>query len=297
MYLNSNRSIFGASSSQKLATRNVQTSGFWDSLFGSSDFGDSPDHAENVGKLKRGKSYNYSGDVGRNDLDFFRFKVSQKRNPFSAKLTNDRNNAAPIAISVLNKRGRVVKSANQFLFRNIEVGETAALSMQKLRKGTYYFRIQSAVGSNEEYDVEFSLSALSTSPFDQSLNIGQLTTDRTYRYTGYVGKSDIDFYKFNIERTSRVSASLFNNSFRNSFSGFHDDSIAISILDNRQQTIRTTSGRYLFVNVNPYQEEMLFDPTLPPGEYYIRIQSDLGENLGYQLELERSSLFATPVFA
>ena len=295
MHLNSSRSASGASLSQRFSAKSWRASGFWDDLFGSSDFGDSPEDAKNIGKLKRGKSYDYSGDVGQNDLDFFRFKVAKKRSPFSAKLSNDRGNDAPIAISVLNKQGKVVKVGDQFLFKNIEVGETASLSTRKLRKGTYYFRVQSAEGSNEDYDVEFSLSASSTSTddaFDDAFNIGELAPNRTYSYTGYVGRSDVDVYKFDIEKTNRVSASLFNDNFGNDL---NTSSIAISILDDRQQTVQTSSGRYLFTNVATYDEGTLFDPTLPPGEYYIRVQSDLGENLSYQLELNRSSLFITPI--
>lgn len=292
MQLNSNRSASSNSLGYQSSAKNLHSSGFLDNLFGSSDYGDSRDDAENIGKLKRGRSYNYSGDVGRNDPDFFRFKISRKRSPFSVELTNDRDNDAPIAISILNKKGKVVKVDDQFLFKNIEVGETASLSTRRLRKGTYYFRILSAEGSNEDYDAKFSLST-SSAPFtDNALDLGRLAPDRTYRYTGYVGRNDVDLYKFDVEKTSRISASLFNNRFGGDFD---TNSIAISILDDRQETVQTSSGRYLFANVEPYREETLFDPTLPAGEYYIRIQSDRGEDLNYQLELNRSSLFTTPI--
>lgn len=294
MRLNSNRSASGSSLHQA-SSKNWRSSGFFDDLFGSSDFGDSREDAENIGKLKRGRSYDYSGDVGRHDPDFFRFKISQKRSPFSARLTNDRDNDAPIAISILNKRGKVVKIDDRFLFKNIEAGDTATLSTRRLRKGTYYLRILSAEGSNEDYDVNLSLSSSSNSndAFDDAFKIGELKPDRTYSYTGYVGRNDVDVYQFEVEDNSRISASLFNNSF----SGDYDtDSIAISILDDRQRTVQTSSGRYLFANVEPYREETLFDPTLPSGEYYIRIQSDRGEDLNYQLQLNQSSLFATPFF-
>lgn len=292
MLLNSKRSTSGNAFSHQSSSKNWRSSGFLDDIFGSSDFGDSRAKAENIGKLKRGRSYDYSGDVGRNDPDFFRFKVSQKQNSFSARLMNDRDNDAPIAVSVLDKRGQVVKIGGQFLFKNIEAGETVSLSTQRLRKGTYYFRILSAEGSNEDYDVEFSLSASSSLPTDNAFDLGRLTPDRTYRYTGYVGRSDVDVYQFDVESTSRISASLFNNSFSSSFSSdFESESIAISILDDRQRTVQTYSGRYLFANVEPGDQETLFDPTLPAGEYYIRIQSDQGEDLDYQLELNRSSLF------
>jgi hypothetical protein len=292
MQFSANRSISSAAGSsfrQQPSTKAWRSSGFFGNLFGSSDFGDSQSDAENIGKLKRSRSYDYSGDVGRNDPDFFRFKISRKRSPFSARLTNDRYNRAPIAISILNKQGQVVKTDNQYLFKNIEVGETAVLSTQRLRKGTYFFRILSATGSSEDYKVNFSLSASSAPSPNNVLNLGRLTPGRSYRYTGYVGRSDVDFYRFSVETSSRLSASLFNNTYRGTFS---TDSIAISILDDRQQTVRTSSGRYLFANVEPYTEETLFDPTLPAGEYYIRIQSAEGKDLNYQLDLRRSFLFA-----
>lgn len=290
MRLNLNRSA-SHSSLHSSTARNWRSSGFLDDLFGSSDYGDTPADAEKVGRLKRGRSYNYSGDVGGRDLDFFRFKM-RKRNSLSIRLTNDRNNDEPIAISILNRKGRVVKNGDEFLFKNINVGESATLFADRLRKGTYFFRIQSAEGRNEDYDLSFSLSAPSVLPTNTALNVGRLTPDRDYRFTGQVGGSDVDFYKFDVENTSRVSASLFNNSFGSSFS---DSSIAFSILDDRRLPVRTSSGRFLFANVPPNRQETLFDPTLPPGEYYVRVQSDVGRDLSYQLGLRRSSLSVMPI--
>lgn len=290
MRLNLNRSAANSSLHSSTA-RNWRSSGFLDDLFGSSDYGDTQADAEKVGRLKRGRSYNYSGDVGGRDLDFFRFKT-RKRHSLNVTLTNNRSNGQPIAISILNKNGRVVKNGDEFLFKNINVGESATLFANRLRKGTYFFRIQSAAGRNEDYDLNFSISTPAVLPTNPVLNVGRLTPNRDYRFTGQVGGSDVDFYKFDVESTSRVSASLFNNNFGSVFS---DRSIAFSILDDRQQTVRTSNGRFLFANVSPNRQEALFDPTLPPGEYYIRVQSDVGRDLSYQLGLRRSSLSVTPI--
>jgi hypothetical protein len=264
--------------------------GFFDNLFGS-DYGDSLETAENVGRLKRGRSYNYSGDVGRRDLDFFRFRT-RKRNALNITFTNDRDNSNPIAISMLNRQGQVVKTGDEFLFKNVNVGETSTLFINRLRKGTYFFRIQSAEGRNEDYDLNFSLSAPSTSAPGSALTIGRLSPNQNYRFTGQVGGSDIDFYKFNVDTTSRFSTSLFNN---NLSSGFSNNSIAFSVLDDRQLPVRTGNGRFLFANVFPSRVETLFDPTLPPGDYYLRVQSDVGRDLTYQLSLSRSNLVGTPI--
>ncbi|GAB4376553.1 MAG: hypothetical protein Kow00121_23860 [Elainellaceae cyanobacterium] len=258
-------------------------------MFGSSDFGDSPDDAENVGTLKRSTSYSYSGDVGGRDLDFFKFQNDQKRSAFSLSLSNKSSNE-PIAVSVLNRRGRVVKQGSQFLFKNIEAGETGTISVNRLRKSTFFIRIQSAEGNNEDYDLEFSLSSTGSIPIDDAFNIGSLAPGRRYAYNGRVGSSDIDFYRFQVNETSRISGSLFSDRF-------NDESIAVSVLDSQRRTVQTESGRFLFTNVNPGQIGTVFAPTLAPGEYYLRVQSALGRDEQYRLELARSAVTVIPLAA
>lgn len=276
-------SNFRTLSTKTLTTKRWSAQGF----FGSSDFGDSPSTAENVGTLARNRSYSYSGDVGGRDLDFFKFQNDQRRSPFSLTLTN-RSNNQPIAVSILNRRGRVIKQQGQFLFKNIEAGETGSIAIERLRRSSFFIRIQSAEGSNEDYELKFSLSNTASLPVDNALNIGSLIPGRRYGYGGRVGDSDIDLYRFRVSATSRIASSLFSDRF-------NAEPIAFSILDSQRRTVQTSSGRFLFANVAPGQTETLFAPTLPTGDYYLRVQSALGREERYALEIVRSSVTATPL--
>lgn len=261
------------------------------SLTLSSDVGNSRDDAKNIGTIKRGKSYSYSGDVGGGDLDFYKIKISD-RTSFSIRLKNNSDDEQPIAISVLDRSGKnVVKSDSQFLFDNVEAGDTGTLSISNLKKGTYYIRLQSENGRNEDYDLSFSTSSLGSTGsnvnLNQSKDIGRLRPGDEYSGSGRVGGNDIDLYRFKIDDTSRIFARLQNRS--------DSKSIAFSILDTSGDTVRTGSGRYLFSNVEPNDSQTLFAPALGFGTYYLRVQSEVGNQESYRFQLERSNVQVTPI--
>lgn len=267
------------------------------------DYGDSLKNAENVGSLKRGKSYSYSGDVGGDDLDFFKFKLD-RRGSFSATLTNKSDGNQPIAITLLNRQGKVVKNSGKFLFANTEAGTSQTLSVTGLAKNTYYLRLQSANGRDEDYDLRLSPS--SSTPglpglpgfpgnpgSNQSVNLGNLRPgDRLFQSGTVGGTSDIDFYSFSIDNTSRITANLSNSNFTGSSSR---DAIAFSILDSQRRTVQTGSGRFLFANVEGGDSETLLAPALSSGTYFVRVQSAEGSNEPYRLSLERSTVVVTPI--
>ncbi len=256
----------------------------------SSDYGDSRQDAKDVGKLKQGKSYNYSGDVGGRDLDFFKFKL-EKAGKFFASLTNKSDDNQPIAITLLNKNGKVIKNGDQFLFSNVDAGQTQALALDRLKAGTYYLRLQSEAGRDEDYDLKLSQSDSSGSSsggFNQSVNLGSLAAGGRFNRSGFVGGSDVDVYRFDVNNTSRIFATLDNPST-------NANPIAISILNSQRSVVKTDSGRFLFSNVNAGAADTLFAPTLASGTYYIRVQSEVGRNEAYSLELSRSTTTATPI--
>lgn len=253
------------------------------------DYGDSLKDAEDIGTIKRGKSYNYSGDVGGDDLDFFKFKLDRRGKIF-ATLNNKSNGDDPIAVTLLNRQGNVVKKNGKFLFANVEAGESQTISARGLAKGTYYLRLQSEDGRDEDYDLNLSQSGSSTTTpgFSQSVNLGTLRPGDRTSQSGTVGGSDIDFYRFNVDGTSRIFARLDS-------SDFNADPIAFSILDSQRRTVQTESGRFLFSNVEGGDSDTLFAPTLASGTYYVRVQSEQGRNEPYQLSVERSSVSVTPI--
>ena len=262
-------------------------------LFGfGSDYGDSIKDAKNVGKLKQGKSYDYSGDVGGSDLDFFKVKL-EKAGKFFATLTNKSDGNQPIAITLLNKNGKAVKTGEQFLFSNVDAGQSQTLSVDRLKAGTYYLRLQSEAGRDEDYDLKLSQSG-SNSPgsssggFNQAVNLGSLASGGRISRSGTVGGTDVDFYSFNVNNTSRIFATLDNSST-------NANPIAISILNSQRSVVKTDSGRFLFSNVNAGASDTLFAPTLASGTYYVRVQSEVGRNESYNLELMRSSTTVTPL--
>lgn len=259
--------------------------GFFDNLF-DSDIGDTPARAKNIGTLKRGSSYKKSGDVGGRDLDFFKFRVDQTTR-FSARLRSESGNNEPIAITILDKRGRAVSLNENFLFSNVEPGQTDTISVGNLPKGEYFVRLQSVNGSNEDYDLEISRARLTSDDNDNGngdgQTIGRLQSGRRYNYSGVVGGRDIDRYQFSVDGTSRFTASLANDS---------NDPIAVSILDRNGAVVQTANGRFLFGNAESNDSVTLFAPTLPSGSYTARIQSAVGDRETYRLALSRSSLFS-----
>lgn len=298
--------------------------GFFDDLFGGGDIGDSPSSAKNIGKLKRGSSYEKSGDVGGSDLDFYKFRVERNAN-FSARLRSDSDNDDAIAITILDRNGNAVSSNGRFLFRNVNPGQSSRISISRLAKGDYFVRLESENGRNEDYDFELTRSRSNSSgdnfddfddfddfdgsdgfgggsgSFDDdgfdsgfgfdngfgfsndSQTIGTLRSGRRYSYSGAVGGSDVDFYRFDVDDISRFTASLDNRS---------NDPIAVSILDSSNNVVQTANGRFLFGNVEADSSATLFAPTLESGSYTVRVQSEVGSRENYRLALQRSdSLF------
>jgi hypothetical protein len=297
------RLVFGAGFPQS----SLQTSSIAPSFSSSSprDYGNTLRTAENVGSLKRRASYHYTGQVGGSDLDFFRFRVPHRRRPFSLSLRNRSFFNQPIAITVLDQQGKPIQRNGSFLFRNVEAGKTASLSLPQLGRGTFFLRIQSVNGRSERYDLSFALTAsLPSSPLpaptppptplpiigSRTTNIGALQPSRTYQYTGRVGETAIDLYRFSVNTTSRVSASLWSDRLNRS-------PVAFSILDRNKRTVQTSNGRFLFANLNPGQTEQLFAPTLASGDYYLRVQSDAGRNEQYRFSLARSNVSVRPLVA
>lgn len=288
--MRSSRFTWGNSQQAPLQRNNWRTSG----LFGPGDRGDTMEDAKDVGNLKRSKNYKYSGDVGGDDLDYYRVKLKEKSD-FSIRLEADNDNGEPIALSILNEKGKVIRRNKKLLFANVNPDDSQTISVDGLGKGVYFFRLQSAKGDNEDYKIRFSLNSSSGSDDDNgdgnSRKLGNLDRGRSYNFDDKVGGSDVDFYSFDLDRTSRVSAFLSNQA---SISGGSNNSIALSILDSQKRTVQTTSGRFLFDNVEPAQSTTLFAP-LPEGSYSVRVQSDVGRDLPYKLRLTRSTTDVTSI--
>jgi hypothetical protein len=252
-----------------------------------SEFGDSRDDAENIGTLKSSKSYNFSGDVGGDDLDFFKFKLGN-RTRFSAKLKNESDGNQPIAVTVLDTRGRSVTGSNgKPLFANVKAGKTFSLTEPNLAKGTYFLRLQSA-GDNakdEDYTLDLftgsSSGSGSSGSLDDAQNLGSISLGQTRSGSGSVGSDDTDFYKFSIGDTSRVVTRVTNNSFSNP--------IALTVLDRSGNAVKTGNGSNLFVNVNEDQTGTLLAPTLRSGTYYLRFTSAEGNGEDYSFRISRTA--------
>lgn len=257
-----------------------------------SEFGDSRDDAKDVGTLKSGKSYNFSGDVGGDDLDFFKFKLSN-RNSFSAKLKNDSDGNQPIAITVLDSRGNAAKGSNgKFLFSNVKALKTFTLKDSKLAAGTYFLRVQSAQPRSKDEDYELSLStgrssdSSSSGSIDNAQSLGSISLGQTRSGSGSVGSNDTDFFKFDIGGTSRVVTRLTNNSF--------NQPIALTVLDRSGNPIKKTNGSSLFVNVDDGETGSILAPTLSSGTYYLRFTSAEGSSERYSFSVQRSAA-TTPI--
>lgn len=248
-----------------------------------SEFGDRLNDAEDLGSLKSGKSYNFSGDVGGDDLDFFKFKLD-RRNRFSATLKNDSDGNQPIAVSILDRRGRnvVIGSNGKRLFSNVRAGRTFTLTEPRLASGTYYLRLQSAEGQDEDYDLSLAAgSASGGGSLDSARNLGSLSLGQSRSSSGSVGSNDTDFYKFDISGTSRVQTNITNNSF--------NQPIALTVLDRDGKVVRKGNGANAFVNVNSGDSETLLIPTLRSGTYYLRFTSAEGRGEDYSFRVARSS--------
>lgn len=243
------------------------------SRLSNTDPGDRLSTAQNLGSLNR-SSVQRSGTVGSRDLDFFKFRVDRST-PFTARLRNQSFNE-PIAFSLLDRRGNVVRYNGNYQFRNVDAGATDDLSLN-LPAGEYYLRLQSANGRNEGYSLELSRSGGSV--VGDLRDIGRLNRGATYRSQGSVGGSDIDGYRFSLDSRSRIFSSLFNDS---------NDPIAISILDSSNRVVQTANGRFLFANAESGDRVDLFAPTLEAGSYLVRIQSAQGSREPYRFGIERS---------
>jgi hypothetical protein len=267
----------------------------------SRDIGDSINKAKKIGTLSRSKSYSNSGDVGGKDLDFYEFKLDRSLR-ITAKLENEDKDNNPIALTILNRNGKAVTGSDgKFLFKNVTAGNTRELSTT-LQSGTYYVRLESAQGRNQDYDFELSASRGSGSgggggngggnggnsgiDFDDARNLGRLDSGRTYNQSGSVGGNDEDVYSFSVDRTSRILAELTNNG---------NDDVAFRLLDSSGQTVKKANGNFLFSNVNPDDSETLLAPTLGAGTYYFAIQSSVGRNEDYNFSLRQSSASVTPI--
>ena len=255
--------------------------------FGRSEFGDTRDDAKDVGTLKSGKSYSFSGDVGGDDLDFFKFKLSN-RNSFSAKFKNNSDGNQPIAISVLDTRGNAVKGSNgKFLFSNVKALKTSTLKESGLSAGTYFLRVQSAQPRSKDEDYELSLSVgkssdgSSSGSIDSAQSLGSLDLGQTRSGSGSVGSNDTDFFKFDIGGTSRVVTRLTNDSF--------NQPIALTVLDRSGNPVKKTNGSSLFVNVNDGETGSILAPTLSSGTYYLRFTSAEGSGERYSFSVQRSA--------
>ncbi|MBW4464821.1 MAG: hypothetical protein KME07_05190, partial [Pegethrix bostrychoides GSE-TBD4-15B] len=237
--------------------------------------------ARNLGTLKSNSSFKRSGTVGGSDLDFFKFKLDRNTD-LSAELNNRGDD--PIALTILDKSGNSVTNRNKILFQNVNPSDSQTLTTNRLPKGTYYIRLQNANGSRDSYDLRLkgftSSSGSGGSGSNDIRNLGSLSSSKTYRYSGTVGSSDTDLYRFNISNRSRFSSSLFNNG---------SNPIALSLLDRNNRVVQTDNGRFLFANVGAGDEAELFAPTLASGSYSLRVQSAVGDRENYQVALRRSS--------
>jgi hypothetical protein len=133
-------------------------------IFGGGDIGDSIDKAKDAGLLKRKTGvFKSSGDVGGKDLDFFKFKLD-KTTKFSARLANkdSRNDKDPISFSIVTSKGEAVKGLDgQSLFKNNIAAGSSGFVSSRLAAGTYYARLESPKGSNQNYEFRLAASALS----------------------------------------------------------------------------------------------------------------------------------------
>lgn len=263
--------------------------GLFDGLF-SRDPGDSIEKAKDIGTLSRSRSYSRSGEVGKKDLDFFRFQL-EGTTSITAQIKNEKKDKKPIAMTILDGSGNTIRGSNgKFLFRNIQPGATKQIAAS-LSAGTYYVRLGSAKGRKQDYDFDLTASSsigtgsgIGISPgtnLGDTQSLGQLQSGRTYRETGSVGGDDIDFYPFSLDRPSRLLSELSNNG---------NNDIAFRLLNTSGETVTTANGNILFANVQPNDDKKLLAPTLKAGTYTFVIQSSVGRNEDYTFKLDQSDV-------
>ncbi|MCU0566658.1 MAG: hypothetical protein MUF49_08685 [Oculatellaceae cyanobacterium Prado106] len=151
------------STNQSTRLLNASTNRRFLGIFGSSDVGDTMKAARDVGLLKTGTGvFKRSGDVGGKDLDFYKFKLDTT-SPFSARLINNdsRRDRDPISLTILNSAGNTVTGIDGRSLdrRNIRAGAMGILSTS-LPAGTYYVRLESVQGRNQNYRLRLAASAL-----------------------------------------------------------------------------------------------------------------------------------------
>jgi hypothetical protein len=253
--------------------------------------GDSIEKATKIGTLSRSRKYSRSGEVGRKDDDFFSFKVDGNTS-ILAKLENEDKDKSPIAMTILDRSGNAVSDNGSFLFKNIQPGKTKEIRAN-LSAGTYYVRLTSAQGRKQDYDFDLSATSFSSgsggsnsgTDFGDVRNLGSLSSGRTYRESGNVGgDSNIDSYRFTIDRTSRVFADLSNNG---------NDDIAFRLVNNSGKTVRSGNGNLLFANVRPDDDDRILAPTLGAGTYSFVITSSEGRSEDYSLGINQTDV--TPI--
>jgi hypothetical protein len=154
--------LYTAQSTQTLASMNSSRKVL--GIFGGNDIGNSIDKAKDAGLLKKKTGvFKSSGDVGGKDLDFYKFKLD-KTTKFSARLENQdqKNDKDPISFSIVTSKGAVVTGLDgKSLFKNnIPAGKTDFIST-RLPAGTYYARLESSKGSDQNYKFRLAASALS----------------------------------------------------------------------------------------------------------------------------------------
>jgi hypothetical protein len=287
-------------STQALDSRNSLSSrrsgGFLGGIF-DRDIGDSTKKAKDIGTLSRSRSYSRSGDVGGKDLDFFKFKLDGSTQ-ITAKLKNTDKDNDPIALTILKNNGNAAKGSDgKFLFQNVQSGKSKQLTA-RLAAGTYFVRLQSDKGSNQNYDLDLTADSSSSGSssggsssggginFNNARNIGRLQSGTTYRESGNVGGDDVDVYRFDTQGTNRILADLTNNG---------NDDVAFRLVNTSGETVKTGNGNFLFANVRSDDSDSLLAPTLGAGTYYFVIQSSVGRNEDYSFKLKQSSTSVTPI--
>jgi hypothetical protein len=136
-------------------------------VFGRNDVGNTIDTAKNARLLKQGSGvFKHSGDVGGQDLDFFKFKIDTST-VFTARLQNKsrKNDRDPIALSIVNGDNLMLNGADgKPLSRgSISAGTTDTISTT-LNPGVYYIRLESVKGTDQNYKLRLATGALPSTP-------------------------------------------------------------------------------------------------------------------------------------
>jgi hypothetical protein len=130
-------------------------------IFGGRDIGDTIDKAKNARLLKGGSGvFKHSGDVGGEDLDFFKFKIDTNT-PFTARLKNKsrKNDRDPISLSILGSDGMTLNGTDgKPLSRSSIPAGTTNTIVTTLPPGIYYIRLESAKGVDQPYKLRLATS-------------------------------------------------------------------------------------------------------------------------------------------